>query len=114
MWPGRQGPRCHDLGGGNLRNTGVERRIALSPCLPDLNGNQRERARHFRGAFRAGLDFAAPPGQSLQMTIQTMTPRNPATAAAPEQITFDRSELAQILGLYGRMVAAGEWRDYGM
>ena len=29
-------------------------------------------------------------------------------------VMFDRSELLVILGLYGRMVAAGEWRDYGI
>ena len=34
--------------------------------------------------------------------------------AVPEQVSFHRSELAVILGLYGRMVAAGEWRDYGI
>ena len=27
---------------------------------------------------------------------------------------FDRRELGVILGLYGKMVAAGEWRDYGI
>lgn len=27
---------------------------------------------------------------------------------------FDRSELQRILDLYGRMVAAGHWRDYGL
>lgn len=27
---------------------------------------------------------------------------------------FDRKELQRILDLYGRMVAAGHWRDYGM
>ncbi|WP_342363340.1 DUF2794 domain-containing protein [Terrarubrum flagellatum] len=27
---------------------------------------------------------------------------------------FDRKELNQILDLYGRMVAAGEWRDYAI
>lgn len=27
---------------------------------------------------------------------------------------FDRRELSVILGLYGKMVAAGEWRDYGI
>lgn len=27
---------------------------------------------------------------------------------------FHRTELAVILSLYGRMVAAGEWRDYGI
>ena len=29
-------------------------------------------------------------------------------------MTFDRRELDRILGLYGRMVAAGEWRDYAI
>ena len=28
--------------------------------------------------------------------------------------TFDRKELSRILDLYGRMVAAGHWRDYAM
>ena len=31
-----------------------------------------------------------------------------------EQVSFDRKELGQILRLYGRMVAAGEWRDYAI
>ena len=30
------------------------------------------------------------------------------------QIGFSREELTRILDLYGRMVAAGEWRDYAM
>jgi hypothetical protein len=30
------------------------------------------------------------------------------------QVGFDRLELLRILDLYGRMVAAGEWRDYAM
>ncbi len=30
------------------------------------------------------------------------------------QISFDRRELSVILSLYGRMVAAGEWRDYAI
>ena len=34
--------------------------------------------------------------------------------AAPPRVSFDRRELQQILQLYGRMVAAGEWRDYAM
>ncbi|MEM0948285.1 MAG: DUF2794 domain-containing protein [Pseudomonadota bacterium] len=42
------------------------------------------------------------------MTIQTMP------QAAAEQTAFDRRELQMILSVYGRMVAAGEWRDYGM
>jgi hypothetical protein len=28
--------------------------------------------------------------------------------------TFDRAEMQRILDLYGRMVAAGHWRDYAM
>jgi hypothetical protein len=35
-------------------------------------------------------------------------------AGAPDRISFDRAELSVILSLYGRMVAAGEWRDYGI
>jgi len=30
------------------------------------------------------------------------------------QVAFQRDELGVILSLYGRMVAAGEWRDYGI
>jgi len=33
---------------------------------------------------------------------------------SPEKVAFHRTELAPILSLYGRMVAAGEWRDYGI
>ncbi len=29
-------------------------------------------------------------------------------------VTFNRRELDQILGVYGMMVAAGEWRDYAI
>lgn len=47
------------------------------------------------------------------MTVQTPTPF-PQSAALPEQVVFDRAELGAILALYGRMVAAGEWRDYAM
>ena len=32
----------------------------------------------------------------------------------PGHVAFDREELTRILHLYGRMVAAGEWRDYAM
>lgn len=31
-----------------------------------------------------------------------------------QTIAFHRTELSVILSLYGRMVAAGEWRDYGI
>ncbi len=35
-------------------------------------------------------------------------------SAQPGVVFFDRLELVRILRLYGRMVAAGEWRDYGI
>ena len=31
-----------------------------------------------------------------------------------EEVMFDRRELSAILSLYGRMVAAGAWRDYAI
>jgi len=39
-----------------------------------------------------------------------------ATRPVPNfpQVTFDRLELGRILAVYGRMVAAGEWRDYAL
>ena len=45
------------------------------------------------------------------MTIQ---PPIPFTGVLQDQVAFHRTELGVILGLYGRMVAAGEWRDYGI
>ncbi|MEO9779239.1 MAG: DUF2794 domain-containing protein [Sedimentitalea sp.] len=46
------------------------------------------------------------------MTIQPPStfPQGPI----PVQVAFDRRELGMIMSVYGRMVAAGEWRDYGI
>lgn len=38
----------------------------------------------------------------------------PLPSAGPRQVGFERHELTRILNLYGRMVAAGHWRDYAM
>lgn len=32
----------------------------------------------------------------------------------PERVVFNRSELQQILTVYGRKVASGDWRDYAL
>ena len=32
----------------------------------------------------------------------------------PSQVGFERREMERILNLYGRMVAAGHWKDYAM
>lgn len=45
------------------------------------------------------------------MTVQSPVP---FPLNAPATVNFNRQELGIILGLYGRMVAAGEWRDYGI
>ena len=37
-----------------------------------------------------------------------------AASAPANQVTFSRRELKRILDLYGRKVAAGEWRDYAL
>jgi Protein of unknown function (DUF2794) len=47
------------------------------------------------------------------MTVQSPTPF-PPQHRFPEQVSFDRRELSAILAIYGRMVAAGEWRDYAI
>ena len=39
---------------------------------------------------------------------------SPFPAGAAIQTVFDRAELTRILDLYGRMVAAGHWRDYAI
>ena len=45
--------------------------------------------------------------------MNSFTPLTPH-GAAPDSVMFHRTELSVILSLYGRMVAAGEWRDYGI
>ncbi len=46
------------------------------------------------------------------MAMET-APHTPQTPPSPI-VYFDRRELNQLLGLYGRMVSAGHWRDYGI
>lgn len=43
----------------------------------------------------------------------TVTPF-PMSAPRAVQVGLERQELLRILDLYGRMVAAGQWRDYAM
>lgn len=38
----------------------------------------------------------------------------PGGPKGQDVVAFHRTELAPILSVYGRMVAAGEWRDYGI
>ena len=45
--------------------------------------------------------------------MNSLTPF-PGPQGSAEVVAFHRTELSVILALYGRMVAAGEWRDYGI
>ncbi|MEX0307361.1 MAG: DUF2794 domain-containing protein [Ruegeria sp.] len=36
------------------------------------------------------------------------------SGSAQMPVAFDRREMSHILSVYGRMVSAGEWRDYGI
>jgi uncharacterized protein DUF2794 len=46
---------------------------------------------------------------------QSLGGERPGSAPpAAARVTFDRRELNRILGLYGRKVAEGEWRDYAI
>lgn len=50
---------------------------------------------------------------SLQSAALLDFPKSRAGDPAP-YVSFDRHELGAILRVYGRMVAAGEWRDYAI
>jgi hypothetical protein len=43
-----------------------------------------------------------------------VAPALPGSDSGPRAVFFTRQELDAILSLYGRMVAAGEWRDYAI
>ncbi|MBN9886197.1 DUF2794 domain-containing protein [Salipiger abyssi] len=45
--------------------------------------------------------------------MNSLTPF-PGRGGTSDVVAFHRTELNVILSLYGRMVAAGEWRDYGI
>lgn len=60
-------------------------------------------------------------GQSVAVVVPLTWPvplaatsQSVSVSAQPLQVSFDRRELSQILNIYGRMVSAGEWRDYAM
>ena len=52
------------------------------------------------------------------MTDETQSDANTAVVRplrpTQDTVTFDRRELREILALYGRKVAEGEWRDYAI
>lgn len=43
-----------------------------------------------------------------------VVPLAPRPGQRPPTVSFDHRELRAIMNVYGRMVAAGEWRDYAI
>ncbi|KND16430.1 hypothetical protein ADZ37_23105 [Pannonibacter phragmitetus] len=58
----------------------------------------------------------SPPGSSSQINAPQHGAAQPTVPQIPAKpvVAFDRRELDQILRIYGRMVADGEWRDYAI
>ena len=56
-----------------------------------------------------GSSGAAPGGDEGEPSVIALG--RPRVA---RDVTFDRRELFEILKIYGRMVASGEWRDYAI
>lgn len=71
------------------------------------------RTAEHKTVFGTGIDLH---GEARQADLMNMQPITPSSGGAntPQQVAFHRRELNVIMGLYGRMVATGEWRDYGM
>jgi hypothetical protein len=53
-------------------------------------------------------------GDSDPSELKGNGPFGSSPAVPRDQVTFSRHELDRILDLYGRKVAAGEWRDYAI
>jgi hypothetical protein len=64
------------------------------------------------GIVNPGLAMCPYGRQIPCMNLQAPTPF--PGPSRQDAVAFDRRELSIIMTLYGRMVAAGEWRDYGM
>ncbi len=56
------------------------------------------------------------PADALTASLPSHADPNAREAArpAPPTVRFSRQELSEILAVYGRKVASGEWRDYAM
>lgn len=52
------------------------------------------------------------PGEQKSASGAIVIPLAPRNVA--EDVRFDRRELSEILNVYGRHVATGEWRDYAI
>jgi hypothetical protein len=64
--------------------------------------------------FRGGEALAPPPAFRAVALRPTAFNQASPNQASSTLVTFDQGELRRLFGLYGRKVAAGEWRDYAI
>jgi hypothetical protein len=78
----------------------------------------RETAGPVNGSGRPERNPGQPEAQHRTATVALFPHPAPGpstpTLAGPAVVSFNRTELREILHLYGRKVAAGEWRDYAI
>jgi hypothetical protein len=71
----------------------------------------------FRGGALAASPLPITAAKALRdraKPIQINSSPTVSNQPSANQVTFDRAELNRLFGLYGRKVAAGEWRDYAI
>ena len=64
--------------------------------------------------FRGGEALASPPVFRAVALRPIAASQASPNQASPAAVTFDQGELRRLFSLYGRKVAAGEWRDYAI
>ena len=64
--------------------------------------------------LRGGGACAQPFAPAAKVQLRSINSSTPTGQPVANQVTFSRSELSRLFGLYGRKVAAGEWRDYAI
>lgn len=59
-------------------------------------------------------EVVKPKGAFRNRSSSLQTDAKPAEPVSPSSVSFDRHELREILNVYGKLVAAGEMRDYAI
>src|SRR6201992_470832 len=100
-------PRSRSRGRSAQRGKRDRKALAAVSVRRDHDGSMKRPSRMLRHKRRRRMAIGE---------VEPSTWRGGETrAAAPaSKVTFDRRELDRILSLYGRKVAAGEWRDYAI
>jgi hypothetical protein len=79
----------------------------------DAMSDQKEEFSNVRQLSRQNPPRVRAPGPETISPAETHS-LSTARPSVPAVVSFDRRELGEILRLYGRKVAAGEWRDYAI